>query len=392
MRTHSISTARLLRRNVSPAQIVGYIAAALIGLTILAIGARFLSDIQAGRPAGSWLVIQKRVNGLSFGNNSAGKFSPEEINELATQSWVRNFGEFATADFDVYARVSGGGRAMSSALFLESVPDSMLDIRPEGWGFDPASSSEIPVILPREYLSLYNYGFAPSRGLPQISESMASLIPIELSVSGNGLQQTLRGRIAGFSSRINTIAVPEAFIRWANGIYGPGANSAPSRLIVETVSPGDPNATEWIGNHGYETMSDTTAGQIGSIASAGSAVVMLAGSLIVALALFILIISIHLLLYKNRTILFDLMQLGYTPGRVSRVYMISVTVIDITLGATAVILACLVRPLWTAPLQSAGLPGGSVWLCILITAIAVSLLSSVSILTIRHLTRLAFRK
>ena len=294
---------KLLRRNVSALQIAGYIVASLLGFSILAVGVRFWSDAAASsHTVSAYTVIQPRVAASLFGADTP-RFTPAEIDEIASQPWARRVGAFATADFDVYARVSGMGREMSTALFLEAVPDSFMDVHPSDWGFTPGRTSSVPVVLPREYLSLYNYGFAPARGLPQVSEEMIGLIPIELSVSGNGRQQLMRAHVAGFSSRVNTIAVPVEFIRWANGEFGGGADAAPSRLIVEMSRPADPGALSWIESKGYETTADSASARIGTIASASAAVVLVIGAVIVALALFIITLSLHLLLYKNRPML-----------------------------------------------------------------------------------------
>ncbi len=388
-----LSITSLLRRNVSAAQIAGYIAASLIGLSIMAIGLRFWSDTTTGNVQGSFLVIQKKpADILSSSGSDAGRFTAEEINLIDSQPWAARTGEFTTADFDVSASVRGAGRALSTALFLEAVPDSFMDIVPDGWSYTPESSDELPIVLPREYLSLYNYGFAPSRGLPQITEAMASLVPIELSVSGNGIQQTFRGHIAGFSSRINTIAVPAEFIRYANNKFGTSDNLNPSRLIVETVSPGDPTALQWINEHGYETITDSAVERLGSLASAGAAVTVIAGSLILILALFILTLSIHLLLFKNRRILFDLMQLGYTPAQTALPYMVAAATVNIIVAAAAIAIACLTRNIWIDALSTAGLPGGSPMLCIVITFAVALLLTLINSMTIRQMTRLAFRK
>lgn len=383
---------RLLRRNVSLMQIAGYVGAALIGLTVMAVGLRFRSDTGAGHPAGSYLVVQKPLSGSLFGQSGSERFTQAEINEIASQPWARRTGEFATADFDVYARVSGGGRAMSSALFLEAVPDSFMDVSPSDWRFAPESSQTVPIVLPREYLSLYNYGFAPARGLPQVSETMASMIPIELSLSGRGRQQVLRGRIVGFSSRINTIAVPESFIRWANSVYGSSGTAGATRLIVETVTPGSPEAARWIADHGYETITDSAAQRLGSAAEAGSVVLLITGGLIVVLALVILTLSIHLLLFRNRPVLHELMQLGYTPGQCAAPYACTVAAVNMAVAAAAVAAASLLRPLWATPLAAAGIDGGSAWSCVAVTGCAALLLTAANLLTIRRMTRRAFRQ
>ena len=45
------------------------------------------------------------------------------------------------------------------------------------------------------------------------------MVPLKLSLSGNGRQEWVDARIVGFSSRLNTIAVPEEFMQWANSEF-----------------------------------------------------------------------------------------------------------------------------------------------------------------------------
>ena len=104
---------------------------------------------------------------------------------------------FQAADFKVWAGVDFGGRGMSTALFFESVPDSIVDVDPELWKFNP-SAPEIPIIISKDYLTLYNFGFAASGNMPMLSEGMIGSVPLTITISGAGNTTTLPGRIVGF--------------------------------------------------------------------------------------------------------------------------------------------------------------------------------------------------
>ena len=90
---------------------------------------------------------------------------------------------------------------MGTMLFFESIPTEFIDVADRDWRFDP-DKPEIPVIMSRDYLSLYNFGFAASQGLPQVSEGIVSSVPLEFTLRGNGNYDTLRGRIVGLSHRL----------------------------------------------------------------------------------------------------------------------------------------------------------------------------------------------
>ena len=48
---------------------------------------------------------------------------------------------------------------MSTDMFFESVPDGFVDVNLDKWVFNE-NEPVIPIIIPRNYLNLYNFGFA----------------------------------------------------------------------------------------------------------------------------------------------------------------------------------------------------------------------------------------
>lgn len=366
---------RLLRRNISIGQLTGYAVANLVGLAIVLTAVQFYRDVTSAWNdedsfiSRDYIIISKRVNsglGALFGGNKASKgFSAEEMTNLEQQPWVRRTGKFTAGDFNVSVSVDMGGSALSTALFLESIPRDFFDISPSEWQYTPDSNDPVPVIISKDYLTLYNFGFAASRGLPQISEEMMKMIPLRLSISGNGKQQWLNARIVGFSSRLNTIAVPEEFMRWANSEFGENGDTTPSRLIIETSDPGNPAIESYLTAHGYEAAGDkANSGKAAYFLSIITAVVTTVGVIISLLSVFILLLSIWLLLQKNRSKLIRLMMLGYSPVAVSRYYMTIVGVINTAVLAGAIALMLSASHMWHEPMQQIGIAPGSPWVSI----------------------------
>ena len=358
---------RLLRHNISAGQIAGYALASFVGLAIVLTAIQFYRDVSS--VWNDYLILSKRVEGVSglFGRSSASagdtRFSEQDIADIASRPWVRKVGRFSSASFNVYAKVELGGSSMGSALFLESIPDEFFDVTPKAWTYEPGRSSYVPVILSKDYLSLYNFGFATSRGMPQVSEEVIGMVPLKLSLSGNGRQEWVDARIVGFSSRLNTIAVPEEFMQWANKEFSETPAEAPSRLIVMLDRPGDPQVESYLEEHGYETAGDRADnGKAAFFLSVVTTVVIGVGLIISILAFFILMLSIYLLLQKNRTKIHDLMQLGYSPAQVSRHYHLIVIAVNagVLLTAMAVMLAA--SAWWSAPLRALGSEPTTVWL------------------------------
>lgn len=383
---------QLLRRNISVGQLAGYAVANLVGLAIVLTAVQFYRDVTSARDSEDsfisrdYLIISKKVNsglGSLFGRQEADGFSESDISELEQQSWVRRIGRFTAGDFNVSVSVDIGGSNIGTALFLESIPSDFFDISPREWCFVPESQDPVPVIISKDYLTLYNFGFAASRGLPQISEDMMKMIPLRLSLSGNGGQQWLNARIVGFSSRLNTIAVPEQFMDWANKKFGENGSLNPSRLIIETSEPGNPEIQSFFAAHGYEPAGDkANSNKMTYFLNVTTAVVITVGVIISLLAVFILLLSIWLLLQKNRTKLIRLMTLGYSSRAVARYYIIIVSVINICVLSGAIAVMLVGRHMWSTPLQQIGITAGSSYVTILLGICLMALITGCNFIAI----------
>ncbi|MDE6430324.1 MAG: ABC transporter permease, partial [Duncaniella sp.] len=310
------------------------------------------------------MVISKKVNGLGsfLGGDGSTTFSEEEIADIASRPWAKKVGRFSSAAFNVYAKVNIGGSSMGSDLFLEAIPDDFFDVSPKGWGYEPGRSDFVPVIISKDYLSLYNFGFATSRGMPQVSEEVIGMVPLQLSLSGNGRQQWVNARIVGFSSRLNTIAVPEEFMEWANNEFSGSATGAPSRLIVMLDKPGDPQVEAYLDEMGYEAAGDRAAnGKAAYFLSLVTSIVVGVGLVISLLAFFILLLSIYLLLQKNSDKIRQLMQLGYSPAQVSRYYHRIIIMVNVAVILLAIGVMTGVSAYWSQPLSTLGVEPTSPW-------------------------------
>lgn len=389
---------KLLRKNISPVQIAGYAIANLIGLAIIIGAVKFYTDISTtwhdedSLFKKDYLIISKQVSTLNTMGVAQGKteFSQDEIAELKAQPWVKGLGQFSSANFNVNMSMVIGGRGMSTYLFFEAIPDEFLDISPEQWNFDPAHPM-IPIILSKDYLTLYNFGFAATRGMPQLSESVMSRLPITMTLSGNGLSESLPARIVGFSSRLNTVAVPQRFLDWANERFSTGPAPDPSRLVVEVSAVGDPAIAKYFEKHGYEIAGDKNDNSRAAyFLTVITTIVIAVGAVISLLAFFILMLSIYLLLQKNRQKLHDLMLLGYTPLAVARCYYVLITVINVTVLILATGAALLASTWWAPRLDDIGIEPSSPLAAILVGVVIIVLITAANVLSIRRIVHKNF--
>ena len=336
---------KLLRRHVSIGQFVGFFFANLLGMLIVLLSLQFYEDIipafagEDGVMKNTYIIVSKQIAAISGIKGEAQSFTDDDVRELEAQPFSRRVGAFTASQYQVYGSLSMGGTGMGTDMFFESVPDAFVDVQ---W---PAHlpPDEVPIILPRSYLALYNFGFAQTKNLPKLSEGVVSMIAMDIRLRGEGgAERLLKGRVVGFSTRLNTVLVPETFMQQANADLAPHAKAKPTRLIVEVVNPADDAIASFIQEKGYELEDNSLdAGRATYFLKIVAAIVMAVGLLISALSFYILMLSIYLLVQKNADKLQNLRLIGYSPARVSLPYQL------LTVGMNAlVLLLALVLVFW----------------------------------------------
>ena len=177
---------KLLRQHVSVGQLAGFFLANLLGMLIVLLSVQFYEDIipafsgEDGVMKNTYIIVSKRIAAVSSLSGEAQTFTPSDVRDLEDQRFVRRVGAFTASQYQVYGSISMAGMSMGTDMFFESVPDEFVDVK---W---PASSSEVPIILPKSYLALYNFGFAQTKNLPKLSEGLISLIQMDVRLRGEG--------------------------------------------------------------------------------------------------------------------------------------------------------------------------------------------------------------
>ncbi len=334
---------KLLRQHISVPQFVGFFIANLVGMLIILLGIQFYSDTRSvfsGKDAlvsSDYIIVNKKVGAMTTILGKSNTFSRSEIEDIGNQPFVDRVGYFTPATFNISASISIKGMSrMSTDMFFEAVPDEFVDVQTEKWNYTEGDR-RIPIILPRDYLDLYNFGYAQSRSLPKLSEGILGALAFQISIRGNGgTVDQYEGRIAGFSSRLNTILVPQKFIEWANSRYAGTKLSEPTRLILEVNNPTDQRIATYLKENNYITDNNKlTASKTNYVLRIIVGIVMGVGGIICLLSFYILMLSIYLLVEKNSTKLENLLLLGYSPAKVSFPYQ----TITVALNAAVLLLA-----------------------------------------------------
>lgn len=382
---------KLLRQHISKGQLIGFAIANLIGLTIVLLAVQFYRDV---RPvfndeesfiSKDYLIITRAVTGAGAMMGSNGEFSDDDISDLESQPWCRQVGRFLNSDFAVDARLGvGSGHAMHTQFFFEAIPGEFIDIDPNAWGFNP-NDPVVPVVISRDYLSLYNFGFAATQGMPKISEGQAEMLPLEFTLSGNGQRLDMPGRIVGFSNRLNTVIVPQEFMEWANQRFGTGEIQHPQRLIVEVNSPGDVKIEKYMEDHHYEVAGDKmSSSKANYFLTVISSIVIAVGIIISLLAFFVLMLSIYLLLQKNTRKLQDLLLLGFSPNQVSKPYILLVVGLNAIVLVLAIVLMLIGRLAYMDMIHAFGVSGSSIFVAVLVGLLIMGAITAGNIIAIRR--------
>ena len=393
---------KLLQKNISPSRFVGFLVSNFIGLAIIGAGLQFWLDARSiwsredSFLKSDYLAINKVIDASRTIGGGTTEFSAEEIADIEHQAWVKRVGEFRRADFNVHASVAldgGTGRQMSTAMFFESVPEGFLDVDRNSFSWQEGDE-EVPIIISKDYLALYNFGFAGAAGLPRLSESLVSGIPLRLTlVSEDGTRRIqMLGRVAGYSNRFNTILVPRTFLDTMNirlgsnggkGTPGPdSATAAPSRLIVDVSSPGDAAIAPYLKERGWEVAGDKSASGAAYLLKVVAGTVMAVGVMITLLSALILTLSLSLLMERNRRKLHSLLMLGFPVKTVAEPYWRVTALSGVLAGALAYGTLLLLRSTYIHPLEGLGAtPGTTLWslLIILLLTILIILLNCVAV-------------
>lgn len=389
---------KLLGKQISKMQLAGFAIANIIGLAIVMIGVQFYADVvplfsDDGVMGRDYLVVTKKVSGFSalkgfVGGNSGSAFTKDDLNDLKSQDWVASVGTFTTSNYPIYGSVELQGRGLRTSFFFESVPDEFIDVDTKKWTFDP-NNPQIPIIVSKDYLSLYNFGFAASQGMPQLSEGMVGMVPIvfRMTLPGGGFEY-IPGKIVGFSSRLNTIIVPDAFMKWSNERYAPGISESPSRIIVKVKGLGNTKVESYFSNKGYEVAGDKLNNSKASgLLSLIMSVVVVVGLVICFLSFLILVLSIYLLMQKNTEKLKNLLILGYSPKQVAGMFVKLVLFMNAAVFIIAVFILTIARMAYLPVAKVLDLEGASICWSLAAGLLVIAAISCGNVLAIRKKIR-----
>lgn len=384
---------KLLRQHISIGQFCGFSLANLFGMIIVLTGFQFYKDVlpvftsEDSFMKADYLMVTKHIGTTSTISGRSSAFNSNDIQQLKAQQFTKKVGAFTSTNYKIDTRMGvNGQQVLNTEMFFESVPDEFVDINLSDWHYN-AGDSIVPIILPRTYINMYNFGFAQSHSLPQISDGLMGMIDLQIFVHGNGKQQEFKGKVVAFSSSISSILVPQAFMDWSNETFAPGEDTAPVRLLIEVTNPADENVTTYMENNGLDIESDKlNAEKTTYFLRLVVSLVMIIGLIISALSFYILMLSIYLLVQKNTVKLQNLLLIGYPANTVAMPYQLLTAGLNLAVLIISIAVVAMVRSYYMNIIQNLfpGINNSSILYAVLLGLALFIVVTVLNIFAIRN--------
>lgn len=319
----------------------------------------------------TFLTISKEVTDDNMGKPRTTLFTYTEIDALNSLPQVKDVGVLTANRFPVYASLTAGV-GFSTELFIEAVPDRFLDSKPIDWTWQPGSS-RVPIIISSDFLNLYNYGFALSQGLPQLSKSSIQSLAFDLVIGKGANAEIFTANVVGFSDRISSVLAPQSFIDYGNQKLAPDMVTMPSRLIIKVSDPSNEQFVKFLSSRNYTTNSELLRwNKLRRVVDAVSSATGLLAVLLMVIGAMVFILFIELTVARAQESLKLLLTLGYSPRYLS-VFMlkrfIPLLIVTLLLSGVVAIVAQIRASEWvkTMELEIAQFPGWPVWAALVVS-------------------------
>lgn len=356
---------KLQRKTLIPSQMAAYTLSLLVGAAIALLSLQLYADLkpllnsQTDVFRAHTVTVSKTVTAVKTARKKGIYFTDKELQRLKQQEFVKEVAQFNSSTFNVSAAISFGGQQMSTDLFFESVPDGYVDIQSDDWRWD-STSNFLPIVIPEDYLNLYNFGFAESQSLPVVAPSLLSQVTFNVFVEGNGKRRVYESRIVGLSGKINSILVPEEFLLWANREFGDAGDKGSSRLLVEFSDASDERIAEYFKANGLNiNQSELESSKMAFFFRLAMGFVMAIAVVIILLSMALIVMSMNLIVHRNREMFINLRNIGYSVGTMSRFYKVVTSLLTVGVIMLSAVIVVWIRSYYLARLSTMFNAGGT---------------------------------
>ncbi len=309
---------KILLKKRNKWQTAGASIGTFAGLFLLLFALQVYLDVQVlthGAKDDNFLVINKNFDRYM---GQPKTFSKEELAVVQQQPFFDKTATFESTKYQVM--LSSQKMGFQTLLFFQSVPNIFLgtDTSEFAWTQD---SKTLPIILSKDYLALYNYGFAPSQGLPPFSAQTVRSVDFKIRINSAKGAASFDARVVGFTSNINSILVPPEFLKYTNEKYGiQEKEELPTQIMASTSNPYSLELEDFLDKKGYEiARGGLIGGELKSTLYLLILLIVAIGIIVIGLALLVFVLNFQVLIAQASQDIQLLIQLGYTNSSIEKV-------------------------------------------------------------------------
>lgn len=290
-------------------------------------------------------MIEKQVNAANTISGKKASYTQEELDELKSLDFIEDLAPVKTSNYKV--NISGGdeikkllgGADFSLLFFFQSLPDKFVKIKNDDFKWLEGDSI-IPIVVPADYLNLFNNGFASSQNVRQLSGDLIQKLTVNIEISGQDKKTQFKGKIIDFNGKINSILVPESFMDYAKEKYGNPDEESMNRVFVVTKSKDHNKLAALIKKRGFVVNENKMeVGKQKIYVQIIMSVLLFIGFVILVLAALNFILYSQLSIYKNEYEIGVLTQIGYDYKTVSWTYIRHFAILFGLIALTTFVLA-----------------------------------------------------
>jgi hypothetical protein len=257
----SILLNKLISYRAGKARYIGAMLALSLSIILLLLAVQIqmnfnqlLKSENAQDSVANFLVINRELTDANIGNTSL----PDTlIEDIKKQSFTTAIGFLEASRFKASIESNSSRFPFYTDIAFESTPTDFIDVDSKEWRWEEGDNT-IPVIVPTQFLDIYNFQFSLSQNLPQLTPAVVKMILFKITIYGSNNQVSFNGRVVGFSDRISSMLVPSSFMQWANERYASTVSKNPSRVIIKTKDPSNPSLTTYLQAKGLKTDTEKT--------------------------------------------------------------------------------------------------------------------------------------
>jgi hypothetical protein len=257
-----------------------------------------------------YLVINRQLNN---NNLNAGGLREEELAALKKLPEVSAVGIMQPGYFKASLSSTSDRFPFYTDVSFETVSSDFLDEIPEHWTWQE-KDDYVPIIVPSLYLDLYNFQFALAQQLPQLTPEVVKMIFFNIRIQGPKGVLVLKGKVAGFSDRIQSMLVPQEFMQWCNAWFAQGEKRSPSRILIKTKDATSPVLNQFLEKNQLQADKEKTRfSKYREIVNWIAGISGLSGLLMLVFAALVLSLFIQLNIVSKQDEIRLLIQLGASP-------------------------------------------------------------------------------